>query len=585
MKKVNKLSALALAIAGLTTAQVTHAITPWQADDSNGSNYGTPDYIIYTSGGAAQDAAYQQVVLNALAKDSTTDVFQDITATSTTNGSRFTGFYFIGAQTLTDPALRGAKIFLEKRSYGAAGYGVVPLLANINLDHLNIFKTATSASAAGWATNTTPSVKVLGVTKTVPTHANTIDTTNWSTYLVSTQSHGGFTGVDAAALLKYPSENYPATVNEYSTNAAAAGFSTKIFKPADLSALTRIPTGGLVYGVGVTLDFYKVLQAAQKLTGTLPSTTTIGAYDQASLPSLSRNFVGALLHGDIQHWSNVLLNVNQSGTQTQIPLTSQTVLTAAGVSAPTSDVVAVGRRNAGAAIGAVAYAKFLNYPYAESAKAPKSATPSNAGAEGNAAPLVKAPGGAAATQDLLLDWQGGSNNSGLNNVAGAKYWGIAVNSADKNTSVTAAGTGGKNWRYVKIDGYAPTIENVASGNYPIWAEGEVLVNPLVGTAHEVSLFTDFGTALSTSSIADDVDGTLVQPWGQTGVFATTVTDSASAIDVPFKASHPIVPFTHKGGDTYTHLGIVPYVYDNGVVPAGPTAGSFVTGSGAAIELQ
>ena len=563
MKKLHKLSALALAIAGIATTNVAHALNPWTD--------GAPDFTIYTSGGAAQDTAYQETVFEALSVPGSVDVFQDV-LTGSSNGSRFTAYYFTGASTLTDPALRGKKILLEKRSLGAAGYGVVPLIANINLDHLDIFHSATSQLLATW-TNTTVNSNIGGTTYAVPFHAASITNANAATFLTSTKSHGGFAGVDAAALLKPGTENYPDPVNEVSTNALTAGWISG-YKTKDLTPLTRIPTGGLVYGVGVTLDLYKVLQAAQKASGTLPASTVIGAYDQASLPTLSRNFLAALLQGNIQHWSNVEVNVGG----TLKPLNDTSFLTAAGVSAPTNDKVAVGRRNTGAAIGAVAYAKLLNYPYAESAVAPAQATPTTTTDETNTAPIVKSPGGASGTESLLVDWQAGTNTSNLNALA-AKYWGVAISSADRNTAVTAAGTGGKAYRFVKIDGYAPTIENVASGNYPLWAEGEVLVNPTVGTTHEVSLFTDFGKALSTIAIAAKVDTALIQAWGQTGVFATTVTD-AGAIDVPFLASHPIVPFTHQAGDGYTHLGIVPWVYDNFSV--GPTGAG---ATGAFIELQ
>ena len=570
MKKLHKLSALALAIAGIATTNVAHALNPWTD--------GAPDFTIYTSGGAAQDIAYQEAVFEALSVPGSVDVFQDV-LTGSSNGSRFTAYYFTGASTLTDPALRGKKILLEKRSLGAAGYGVVPLIANINLDHLDIFHSATSQLLATW-TNTTVNSNIGGTTYAVPFHAASITNANAATFLTSTKSHGGFAGVDAAALLKPGTENYPDPIKEVSTNAATAGWVSG-YKAKDLTPLTRIPTGGLIYGVAVTLDLYKVLQAAQKASGTLPASTVIGAYDQASLPTLSRNFLAAILAGNIQHWSNVEVNV--SGTRT--PLNDASFLLAAGggttpLAAPTNDKVAVGRRNTGAAVGAVAYAKLLNYPYAESSVPPAQAVPNTTTDETNSAPIVKSPGGASGTESLLVDWQAGSNTSGLNNVPNAKYWGIAIASADKNATVTAAGTGGKAYRYVKIDGFAPTIENVASGNYPYWAEGEVLVNPTVGTSHEVSLFTDFAHALSTNAVAAKVDTGLVQPWGQTGVFATTVTDQNSAIDVPFSASHPIVPFTHLGGDGFTHLGIVPYVSDNFI--AGPTGAG---ATGAFIELQ
>ena len=566
MKKLHKLSTLALAIAGLTTANVAHALNPWTD--------GAPDFTIYTSGGAAQDLAYQEVVLEALSVRGSVDIFQDV-LTGSSNGSRFTAFYFTGASTLTDPALRGKKILLEKRSLGAAGYGVIPLISNINLDHLNIFRTTTSQAEATWA-HSTLSSNIGGVATSVPVHAASITTANAATYLTSTKSHGGFIGIDAAALLKPGTENYPDPVKEVSTNALTTPWNTG-YKAKNLTGITRIPTGGLVYGIGVTLDLYKVLQAAQKATGTLPASTVIGAYNQASLPTLSRNFLAALLQGNIQYWSNVEVNVGG----VLKPLNDSSFLTAAGVSAPTNYKVAVGRRNTGAAIGAVAYAKLLNYPYAESAVAPAQATNNTAGDEANSAPIVKSPGGASGTESLLVDWQAGTNTSNLN-VSSNKYWGFAISSGDRNTDVSTAGVNGakgKNWRYVKIDGFAPTIENVASGNYPYWAEGEVLVNPAVGTAQEVSLFTDFGKALSTIAIAAKVDAALIQPWGQTGIFATTQTDPG-AIDVPFLASRPIVPFTHQAGDGYTHLGIVPWVYDNFSV--GPTGDG---ATGAFIELQ
>lgn len=170
MKKSFQLKALAIAIATLAGTQAAHAITPWQANDANASNYGTPDFVIYTSGGAAQDLAYGQVVLDALSQTGTVDIFEDeVSPTNTSKGSRFTAYYFIGSQSLTDIALRGKKILLEKRSLGAAGYGVVPLVGNIPIDHLDIFKT----TAANW----TP----LPTDATV--HYADISTTNAATYL------------------------------------------------------------------------------------------------------------------------------------------------------------------------------------------------------------------------------------------------------------------------------------------------------------------------------------------------------------------------------------------------------------------
>jgi hypothetical protein len=57
------------------------------------------------------------------------------------------------------------------------------------------------------------------------------------------------------------------------------------FPPLDVTKaaekLDIRPIGGLTYGLAVTFDLYKVLQAAHKATGTLPSDTVIGDYSRA----------------------------------------------------------------------------------------------------------------------------------------------------------------------------------------------------------------------------------------------------------------------------------------------------------------
>ena len=82
MTRTNNLNKLAIAIALLSGAQTASAITPWQANDANASNYGVPDYVIYASGGAAQDEAIVDVVSTTLAQSGTLDVFKDATTVS-----------------------------------------------------------------------------------------------------------------------------------------------------------------------------------------------------------------------------------------------------------------------------------------------------------------------------------------------------------------------------------------------------------------------------------------------------------------------------------------------------------------------
>lgn len=545
MKKSNT---LALAVSLLAGAQSAYALTPWAN--------GTPQITVYTSGGAAQDKAYGQVVTTTLAAPGTVDTFSDVNPATGSVGSRWTAYYFTGNAKL-GAGLAGKKILLEKRSYGAAGYGVVPLVANVALEHLKI----TGLSQADWDVNGTQQWK------------KTIDGTNAATYLVKTFSDGGFLGVDPDILLKPRTENYPTPVNELSTGLPELNWplTLKQVPRTGANGFTVVPTGGLVYGVAVTQDLYKVLQAAQKRAGTLPSSVVIGSYDEGSLPNLNRNVLASLLAGKVGAWDQVKI-VDKTDGDTVKTLLDSSILDDAGVSEPYKESttganltpVAVGRRNNGAAIGAVAYAKFLNYPGTQNAFPPAPKTVDNAVDEDATLPIVKSPGGASDTGNLLKDWQNGTNATGYNNVADglgyAKRWGIAINSADRNSSVTADGTGGDPWRYIRIDGYAPTLENVAAGVYPHWAEGSVIYRTKKAGdpqwAVKTKLLKAFADDLGSPTVANAVNTT--QAWGKTGIFATTADPRGFTASVPFNTSNPVVPLTHNNGGS-THADIVPVV--------------------------
>lgn len=541
---MRKLKSLAVMVPLLAGAQGVHALTPW--------DNGSPNITVYTSGGAAQDKAYGRVVETTLAAPGSLDTFSDVDPATGSVGSRWTAYYFTGNSKLGS-GLAGKKILLEKRSYGAAGYGVVPLVASLPLEHLEIRGLPKSA----WDVNGTQQWK------------KTIDASNASKYLSKKRSDGGFLGVDPGILLKPGTENYPLPVNEISTGLPEANWPLKLknVPTKGKKAFTIVPTGGLVYGVAVTLDLYKVLQAAQKRAGSLPKNTVIGSYNETSLPNLNRNVLASLLAGKIGAWDQIKIVDKTDGNAVKTLLDSD-ILSDAGVTAPYKEAtsgshltpVAVGRRNNGAAIGAVAYAKFLNYPATKYAIAPASATADNPLDEDASLPIVKSPGGTSATGNLLKDWQNGTNATGFNNVVDgasfAKRWGIAVNSADRNSSVTAAGTGGDPWRYIRIDGYAPTLENVAAGNYPQWAEGAVLYSTQKSTDSQWALKTKllkiFANDLGSPTVANAVNTT--QAWGKTGIFATTADPRGFVASIPFDTSNPVVPLTHaSNGSIYTQI--------------------------------
>lgn len=539
---MNNLKKLTIALGLVASSQLCHALTPW-AD-------GAPDLVVYTSGGPALDAAFAKIVSSTLAAANSVDVFSDVAATGTIGG-RWQAFYFTGSSHL-GTTLAGKKIILEKRTYGSGGYGVVPLYANngqgLPLEHLNI----ASLGATAWDADGTTGKK----------WKKALTGSNASTYLTKAISDAGFLALDPVALLKPGTENYPEQVKELISGDFEANWPLDLSKTPD--NFTVIGTGGYVYGVEVTEDLYRVLQAAQQKSGVLPASITIGSYNDAAMPSLSRNFLASILAGKINHWGQI--KVVEQATGTALPLTDPSILTLAGVTAPPLNKdgvspVGVGRRNKGATTAVVAYARLLGYPFTPRSNPPAANTPNTD--DSFAAPIVKSPTSLGATDLLLIDWQTGTNVSGLNPTM-TKLWGIAITGGDRDPGTTAAGVGGKPWRYIKVDGAAPTIENVAAGVYPLWAEGTVLYptekasDPQWGL--KKALLKVFAEDMGSPTLAKSVNSILT--FGVSGIFATTKDPRGFKASVPFDPNNPVVPMTHNCvGTTTTSALIVPVADD------------------------
>jgi len=540
---------LATTISLLLGSQTSYALTPWTDK--------TPDIAIYTSGASVQDKAYGEVISKTLAAPNSVDYFADINPKTGSVGTRFTAYYFIGNDNL-GAGLAGKKILLEKRAVGSSGYGVVPLIANISLEHLNVLST----KAADWTTDA----------KNTKAWTATIGSENASKYLFKRASDAGFSANDPDLLLKPKTVNYPEQVKELISGKVESKWplTLKSVPTKGNAAFTVVPTGGTVYGVGVTLDLYKVLQAAQKRAGTLPSSVQIGSYSESDMPNLNRNVVGSLLAGKIGAWEQFKIVDKTDGDKVK-SLLDKSILDDADVSVPTKESttgenltpVALATRNNGAAAIVVAYAKFLNYPTTANAIPPALPVKDNAVVEDASLPIVKTPRSLADSGTILNDWQNGTNTLGFNNVVEgtgfAKRWGLAFNSVDRNTSVKADGTGGDPWRYIKIDGYAPTLENVAAGVYPIWTEGAALYQTKKASDSQWEVKTKLLRALTDNWSSPAVIGafTSTQAWGKTGAFVTSADPRGFVTAIPFDANNPVVPFTHKGLDGNVHSEIAP----------------------------
>ncbi len=229
----------------------------------------------------------------------------------------------------------------------------------------------------------------------------------------------------------------------------------------DVNNLDTLPTLSLTFGVPVTLNLRNALQKAQGLSE--------GSDALADIPSLTRTQITSLLSGKIGSWNSF-----ENPTGTKLP-TLATV-------PPLNDRVHVCRRTIGSGTQAQANALFLNNPCSQPIPPAVDNTPlTQPTATGNFNVLPGA--GAAAIHENA---SGGNVTTCLNTLQANNQWGIGIHSLEN---------GSDSWRWVKIDGQAPTTQQVAANTYMDWAENVITVNKAQATGTVArAFFTGFRPA-------------------------------------------------------------------------------------------
>lgn len=213
--------------------------------------------------------------------------------------------------------------------------------------------------------------------------------------------------------------------------------------PAGFGEVTQIgasdldvaSVAALLFGVPVTNRLYNALQVVQRGEGELPNTCNVGDYTEACMPSLTKQQVATMISGGIRRWSDLRVG------EPAVALTSYP-----GVTAPASNIFRYCRRVFGSGTGAQQYAKFLNTPCAEGVGSPLNNSNPATG------PILTVNSGSG-DMDLCLD-----------NANTANQWAIGQQSMERNAD--------NRWgyRFIKIDGVAPTLRNAFYGKYMDWVE-------------------------------------------------------------------------------------------------------------------
>jgi len=191
------------------------------------------------------------------------------------------------------------------------------------------------------------------------------------------------------------------------------------------------------FGLPVTTALYTALQKAQGLTP--------GSTDVSQAPSLSRSQISSILSGGIQDW-------------TQLKVNNVSLNLVAGVTAPVNTKVQVCRRTADS--GTQAQAGVFFNGLGCSANVPTMLgdnTTFDTTADGTTAASNLAPFGAVVKKTIVHEYTGSSGvKDCLSALNTANAWGVGILSLENNSA---------KYKFVKIDGVAPTLKNVAGNRY------------------------------------------------------------------------------------------------------------------------
>ncbi len=126
--------------------------------------------------------------------------------------------------------------------------------------------------------------------------------------------------------------------------------------------------------------------------------------------------------------------------------------------------------------------------------------------------------------------------------ASAQRWAIGYISLDRNAEAGIPGTAGtKGYRIIKINGVEPTLQNVANGSYPLWAEAIYLNKTANG------LVTEIINSFTKPTVLGDVNkAKSVYTWGTSGNMAVPNATKLANLDGTVNPiSAPINPLSYS----------------------------------------
>jgi hypothetical protein len=446
------------------------------------------------------------------------------------------------------PALGAARVLVVKRDNGGSGVGVGPLQQGVAINFLDVSTGAggncLGADVAKTSSNGTPySERSCGAVNVAGGHAPDIGSSDIEPTM--------FTGLNAPVLNLSDGPGVPANGTPFPFDPNGAAFA----KTATL--------GDLVFNTPITTELYKALQAAQfdasspcypspnnaayttvvKVNADDPATTVNEAISaprgdtEECMPSLTREEIASIFTGQIKNWEE--FKVLNTATNTTIDL--RTAAANAGLTLPplrgTGTPVQICRRVPGSGTQAQFNAEHLAVNCASGVVGPKAATTITL-------PFVAENSSATNVEQCLDDFNQGTNTSTKNNGL-VKRWAIGIRSTEtSNLSLATSPFWSYNYRFVKIDGIAPTIENVHRGDYWNFATQNLQAAP-TANADTLAVFDIIADKAFTVAGLKNLNNDCKHGFGRGCWLGTPKAAGASpeVFDVDLFAANPVNNFT------------------------------------------
>ena len=304
------------------------------------------------------------------------------------------------------------------------------------------------------------------------------------------------------------------------------------YTPGSVSStakLTIVDGAALVMGIAVSTNLYEALQSAQGIVGNAAG-CTIGEYDkEACMPNLQSAQLASIASGQIQTWDQITYNGKA--------LTSYAG--ANSVPAITDNMVHICQRESGSGTNAVVYSKILNAPC--DANAFVAATDQS----GNGGPNVEVMSTTGNEENCISDFANGTNagtdiNGNGDNPNKVKGWAIGWASTDRNNAAAI------NYRFIKVDGFAPTLANAFNGNYKLVGESTFQWLTKKGVSGDaLTLVAHLAANEGNPTNVGIYDALKTQPFGQGAFMANSNAGFGSSVNT----TTPVWSYSHAANGT------------------------------------